>query len=48
MAPGNQLQPDSLDKDHVHRLWGRDHRGILDHAEKLGLSTREHEFVQRR
>ena len=46
VLPGASLKSDPATGDTVHRLYGRDYRGILSHAEKIGLGTRAYDLIK--
>ncbi|MFH2005809.1 MAG: DUF362 domain-containing protein [bacterium] len=46
LVPGAPQKAEPAGGDHIHRLYGRDYRGLLDHAEKIGLGSRDYELVR--
>lgn len=46
VLPGAPLKSDPADGDTIHRLYGRDYRGILIHAEQIGLGSREYDLIK--
>ncbi len=45
LLPGADLKDQPEGGDTIHRLYGRDYRGLLSHAEHIGLGSRGYELV---
>ncbi len=46
VIPGAPLKSEPAEGDTIHRLYGRDYRGLLAHAELIGLGSREYNIVK--
>lgn len=46
VLPGAPLKEEPAHGDTIHRLYGRDYRGLLAHAERIGLGSRQYDLVK--